>query len=160
MPTVHTGLQPVPARRHPHQVLIAALLFTTGLPILFGTTRPGSLNETLPPWLVLVWAAGLTLCGALVVIAAIIKNELHALYLELTADLPLSLLCWTYAVAVITTAGTRGLAAGGIVAGAAIAFGLRYQQVSTDLRALRGLPARRQPTTVIADLARRALRRS
>ncbi len=137
MPTVYEQLHPVPARRHPHQVLIALLLLLSGLPVLLGGTQPGSLNDALPTLLVYVWAGGLTVGGALVVLAAFITNPLRALYLELIADLPLCLLCSAYAVAVIAAAGTRGLAAAGIVAGTAIAFAVRFWQVT---RTLRGLP--------------------
>lgn len=118
------------------QVLVAALLVVSGLPVLFGGPRPGSVAETLPGPLLFVWALVFTLGGALVVAAAIVGPH-AALYLELIADLPLAIMCSVYAVSVLMLAGTRAVVPAGLVIAAAIAFVIRTVQVGRTLRALR-----------------------
>lgn len=133
---MHSAIVPVPARRHPHQVLVALLLMVSGLPILFGGPTPGSVASTLPAPLVYVWAGVLAVGGALVVAAALVGPDI-ALYLEVVADLPLCLGCVTYATAVAIAAGDRGLLSAAIFTAAGVAFGIRYWQVLKTLRELR-----------------------
>lgn len=133
---MHSAIVPVPARRHPHQVLIAGLLMLSGLPILWGGPRPGSVNESLPAPLLMVWAAVLTAGGAMVVLAAIVP-PLPALFLELIADPPLCVMCVVYAASAGTLAGFRAAVPVALVAGAAVAFGIRAIQVIRTLIAIR-----------------------
>lgn len=132
-----TNLRPVSARRHPHQVLLAALLLISGLSILLGGPRPGSIAAVLPGLLVVVWAGTLVVGSALVVAAAVVGSEELALYLELVADLPLAIMCAVYAVAVITVAGAAGMFPASIVLGMGLAFLIRGHQVHQTLRLLR-----------------------
>jgi len=126
----------IPARRHPHQFLVAALLMLSGLPILLGGPRPGSVNAALPSWLLLVWAGVLTLGGALVVAAAFVPPH-AALYFELAADPPLSVMCGVYSAAALMLSGTRALVPAALVLGAALAFAVRAVQVVRTLALLR-----------------------
>lgn len=115
-------------RRHPHQVLIAGMCVVTGLPVLFGGPRPGSLVATLPPLLVYTWAATFVLGGAMIVAAALVRSVMHALYLELVADLPVGLTAITYSAALVSITGTRGVASALLFGGAAAAFFVRFYQ--------------------------------
>ncbi len=124
-------------RRHPHQVLIAGMCVVTGLPILFGGPRPGSLSETLPVILVYMWAATFVFGGLLIVAAAAVRSALTALYFELVADLPMGLTALTYAVALVTVAGTRGFASALLFTGAAAAFFVRFFQSMGAARRVR-----------------------
>lgn len=133
---MHSAIVPVPARRHPHQVLVAALLVVSGLPILLGGPQPGSINETLPGPLVYLWASAIVAGGAMVVAAAIV-GPLAALYLELIADPPLSLMCLVYASAVWTVAGLRGAVPVALVMAAGLAFAVRARQVWLTFRQLK-----------------------
>jgi hypothetical protein len=117
------------SRRHPHQVLIAVMCVLSGLPILFGGPRPGSLTAALPVVFLYVWAIVITTCGVLVVAAALVRSVINALYLEMIADLPLALILAAYAVALLSSAGLRGLVPATIVVGASAAFGMRWWQV-------------------------------
>lgn len=132
---MHSAIVPVPARRHPHQVLVAALLLVSGAAILLGGPQPGSINETLPGPLVYLWASVITAGGAMVVAAAA-AGPLTALYLELVADLPLSVMCGVYAAAVVTVAGWRGAVPVALVLAAALAFAIRARQVWRTFRQL------------------------
>lgn len=118
------------------QVLVAALLMLSGLPILFGGPRPGSVTAALPTPLVLLWAGVLTLGGAMVVAAAVVP-PVAALFLELIADPPLAVMCAVYAASVLMLAGTRGLVPAAIVTAAALAFAIRGVQVGRTLVAVR-----------------------
>lgn len=133
---MYTKLVPVPARRHPMQVLVAALLMLSGLPILFGGPRPGSVSAALPTPLLLLWAGVLTLGGAMVVAAAVV-GPAAALYLELAADPPLAVMCAVYSASVVMLAGARGLVPAALVLAAALAFAIRAAQVYRTLRAVR-----------------------
>lgn len=130
-------IRPVPARRHPHQVFLAVLLFLSGLSVLLGGPRPGSVTAALPSLLIVVWAGTLVLSSALVITAAIVASDELALYLELAADLPLAIMCTVYATAVVTAVGWLGMFPAGIVLGMAAAFVVRHRQVHQTLRLLR-----------------------
>lgn len=140
---MHKAIVPVPARRHPHQVFMAALLMVSGLPILLGGPRPGSINASLPTPLLMLWAGVLTLGGALVVLAAIVP-PLAALFLELIADPPLAVMCLVYAASVLMVAGSRGLVPVALVTGLALAFAIRAIQVMRTLTLLRRELSRRE----------------
>lgn len=133
---MYGAIIPVPARRHPHQVLVAALLVLSGLFILFGGPQPGSVAAALPGLLVYVWAGVLAIGGALVVAAAIVGPH-ASLYLELIADPPLAIMCSVYSASAMMLAGPRAAVPAGIVLAAAFAFALRGIQVGRTLRALR-----------------------
>lgn len=140
---MHSAIVPVPARRHPHQVLVAALLMLSGLPILLGGPRPGSISATLPAVLVYVWAAVLVAGGALVVAAAL-APPLAALFLELIADPPLAVMCLVYAASAAMLAGLRAVVPVALVTGAALAFGLRSVQVARTVWMVRREISRRE----------------
>lgn len=133
---LHSALVPVPARRHPHQVLVAALLMVSGLPILFGGPRPGSVNAALPTPLLMLWAGVLTAGGAMVVAAAIV-GPLTALFLELVADPPLAVMCVVYSASAAMLGGLKAVVPVALVSGAAVAFGIRAVQVFKTLKAVR-----------------------
>ncbi len=124
-------------RRHPHQVLIAGMCVVSGLSVLLGGPRPGSLTATLPPALVYVWAATFTFGGALIVAAAIVRSVLWALYLELVADLPMALTALTYAAALAVVTGWRGFASMLLFGGVAAAFFVRFLQARRAVIAVR-----------------------
>lgn len=133
---MHPAIVPVPARRHPHQVLVAALLVVSGLPILFGGARPGSLQESLPAPLLYLWASVAVIGGAMVVSAAVV-GPVAALYLELIADVPLSIVCFAYSISVAMVGGSRAIVAASIVTAAAVAFLVRARQVFRTFMQLR-----------------------
>lgn len=126
----------LPARRHPHQVLVAGLLMFSGLPVLVGGPKPGSLSAALPVALVYVWAVVITVGGAMVVAAAIVR-PLAALFLEFIADPPLAVMCLVYSAAALMLAGWRAAVPVALLFAAAVAFAIRAVQVSRTLRALR-----------------------
>jgi hypothetical protein len=113
-------------------VLIAALLMASGLSVLFGGTRPGSVNAALPTPLLLLWAGVITVGGAMVVAAAI-TGPVLALYLELAADPPLAVMCVVYGASAATLAGLRAVVPVALVAAAAAAFAIRAAQVIRTL---------------------------
>jgi hypothetical protein len=127
----------VVARRHPHQVLIAVVLVSAGLPVVFGGPRPGSLSASLPGWLIAVWAVVLVVGGLMVIGAAVVRSALTALYLELAADLPLAFMCVVYAVSVWLVAGVRGFVPALFSFGFAAAFVVRGWQVQHALSRVR-----------------------
>lgn len=133
---MHSNIVPVPARRHPHQVLMAALLMVSGLSVLAGGVRPGSLSAALPVALVYVWAVVVTVGAALVVAAAIVR-PLAALFLELAADPSLAVMCLVYSAAALSIAGWRAVVPVALLFGVAVAFAVRAVQVYRTLSAVR-----------------------
>lgn len=125
------------ARRHPYQVFLAAFMILVGIPILWGGPQPNSLGALLPDWLVYVWATTIVLSGGLILLAAMVRSNLNALYLEGAAHLPLAISCAAYAVAVIGVAGGSGLAAATMVAGMTVAALFRTRQVFRGFRRIR-----------------------
>jgi hypothetical protein len=133
---MHNAIVPVPARRHPAQVVLALILMVSGLAILLGGPRPGSINASLPTPLVLLWAGVVTVGGAMVVAAAVVP-PLAALFLELAADPSMAIMCGVYAASVFTVAGGRGAVTGGLVSGIAVSYAIRAYQVARTIRAAR-----------------------
>jgi len=133
----------VPARRHPHQVLIAALLAVSGTAILLGGPKPGSVDDALPPPLVFLWA-GVLAAGGLMVVAAAFVPALTALFLELMADPPLTIMCAVYATAIAMSAGARAAVPVSLIAGVSAAFAVRSVQVFRALMAVRRELSRRR----------------
>lgn len=111
------------------------MLLLSGLSILFGGPKPGSVNTALPTPLVVIWAAVMAAGGALVVLAAVVP-PLAALYFELVADPPLAVMCLVYAASVFMLAGWRAAIPVALVTGAAIAFAIRAVQVIRTLKAV------------------------
>lgn len=140
---MHSHIKPIPARRHPAQVVLAVILMVSGLAILLGGTRPGSINASLPTPLVMLWAGVLTVGGAMVVAAAIVP-PLAALFLELAADPSMAIMCGVYAASVFTVAGGRGAVTAGVVAGIAASYAIRAYQVARTLAAARKEISRRE----------------
>lgn len=114
----------------------------SGLPILLGGPKPGSVTAALPVGLVFLWAGTLALGGVLVVLAALVPKLTTALYLELTADLPLALTTVTYGIAVPLVAGYSGVPTSAVFTGASVAFAIRWAQVYRTVRTLRAALAR------------------
>lgn len=108
----------------------------SGLPILLGGPRPGSLQESLPTPLLYLWAGVATVGGAMVVAAAV-AGPVTALFLELVADVPLSIVCFAYAASAVMAGGSRALVAAAIVTAAALAFLVRARQVYRTVVQLR-----------------------
>lgn len=118
------------------QVLVAVMLLLSGLGILVGGARPGSVNTALPAPLLMLWAAVLTAGGALVVLAAVVP-PLMALFFELAADPPLAVMCLVYAASVFMVAGWRAAVPVALVTAVAFAFAVRAVQVWRTIRAVR-----------------------
>ena len=132
----------VDARRHPHQVFLAAFMVLVGIPVLVGGPQPNSLAASLPTWLLYVWAATLVFGGLLVLGAAVVRSPVNALYMECVAHLPLALASLAYVVALAGVNGWKALAAGSIVVGFAIASGARSWQVFSAVASLQRAVAR------------------
>lgn len=112
------------------------MLLLSGVGILVGGTRPGSVNAALPAPLLMLWAGVLSAGGALVVLAAVVP-PLMALFFELAADLPLAVMCLVYAASVFMVAGWRAAVPVALVTAVALAFTIRAVQVWRTLRAVR-----------------------
>lgn len=123
-------------RHHPHQVFVAGLCVLTGLPVVLGGPKPGSLAAAMPGELVLVVAACLSVGGGIVLAAAAVRNLLTALYLELVADLPLALCLASYTAALVAVPGHHKIGAIITFGGAGIAFAVRFIQVMKAFRRL------------------------
>lgn len=60
-------LRPEPASRHPidpRALFVLVMALVSGLPLFFGVIEPGSIDEALPTWAVLAWAAALVVGAA------------------------------------------------------------------------------------------------
>lgn len=139
-------IRPIPARRHPDQVLLAALLVVSGLPILFGGPRPGSVSATLPEVLVYLWAGVLVLGGALIVAAAVVRSPEVGLYIELAAHPPVAVMMWVYALSALVVGGGPAAVAAALIGGFGLARTVRTVQVLRSLAKLRTDLKRKGPS--------------
>ncbi len=117
-------------------MFLAALLMVSGAQILFGGPQPNSVNASLPTALLFVWAIVLTVGGAFVVAAAVVKPH-PALYLEFAEHPSLSLMCGVYAASILMLAGARAAVPAALTLAAALAFAVRAVQVTRTLVAVR-----------------------
>jgi hypothetical protein len=126
-------------RRHPMHLYVALLLTLSGLPVLFGDVRPGSLSQELPNVFVHIWAGTLVVCGLLIVVAGVVRNLFTALYLELVASVPLALVLFAYANGAMNVGGTRAIVPVSLLLGLVFAYVARSWRAWRTLKRLRGV---------------------
>jgi len=126
----------------PFEIFLAVAALVSGLSVLAGTSRPGSLATQLSPWVVRAWGASLSTGGALTLTsrwllagARTARGLIRALRLE---QLGMSLFATTagiYALAIMAV-GRDGLAAGPIIIGWSAACNVRAWIIRTERRTL------------------------
>lgn len=126
----------------PFEIFLALAALMSGVAVLFGTSRPGSLASHLSPWVLRAWGASLS-SGAVLTLASrwllagarTTLGLIRALRLE---QLGMSLFATTagiYAFAIMAV-GRAGLAAGPIIVGWSLACSVRAWIISAERREL------------------------
>ena len=102
---------------HPFEVFIGFLCVLAGLPLLFNGPRPGTIEETLPSFLVTVWGLELLAGGILTLLGlAIASTLIEQLGLSL-----LSAASAVYGIVLLTVAWPASIVSAAITLGLALA---------------------------------------
>lgn len=126
----------------PFEVFLAVAALISGLSVLVGTTRPGSLASQLSPWVLRAWGASLSAGGALTMTsrwllagAHNVGNLVRALRLEQMGMTLFATTAGIYAIAIMAL-GREGLAAGPIIVGWSAACTVRAWIIRAERRTL------------------------
>jgi hypothetical protein len=129
----------------PFELVIALGALASGVPVLWGATRPESLAALLSPWMVRGWGAmaclgGITTLASLGRMARARTDEglIAGGRLEVIGMLLFATVLLSYSIAVLAL-GLRGLAVGPMSAGWGGAFAVRARIVVKQLNELTGI---------------------
>lgn len=126
-----------PSARHPFEVYLLLLSIVSGLPILFGSPAPGSIEAAMPHWGVRVWGAGLAL-GAVVALLGVLKTRpdskartvsVTGLVLEQVGLVMVASSTLLYVVVALVYVGVSAIVPIGIVAAYGISCLMRWVQI-------------------------------
>lgn len=126
----------------PFEIFLALAALLSGLSVLLGTTRPGSLASQLSPWVLRAWGASLS-AGAVLTLtsrwllagAGTVRALIRALRLEQLGMTLFATTAGIYAIAIMAV-GRAGLAAGFIIVGWSAACTVRAWIIRAERRAL------------------------
>lgn len=120
-----------PATRYPadpRAIFILILCVTVGLPLLFLRVKPGSLEELLPSWAVLLWGLSLIL-GAVVTLSGMARQTPGGIITEQVGSIITAFATLIYGVGVVGTAGSTGAWGACIVFGFGVSCFFRWLQL-------------------------------
>lgn len=124
----------------PFELFLAIAALVSGLSVMLGTSRPGSLVAQMSPWVLRAWGASLSVGGALTITsrwllagADTAPAVIRALRLEQMGMTLFATTAGTYAIAIIAI-GRAGLAAGPIIVGWSIACTVRAWIIRLERR--------------------------
>lgn len=126
----------------PFELFLAAAALFSGLSVLLGTTRPGSLTAQLSPIVLRAWGASLSVGGALTIAsrwmlagAKTAGALMRALRLEQMGMTLFATTAGMYSIALMAI-GRAGLAAGPIIIGWSLACAVRTWIIRVERRTL------------------------
>ncbi len=122
-------------RHRPHELLLLAWSALLGASYLVRVPAPRSLAAAVPHWVVLLWAAGLVLSGAVGLLGCLWRGQAETgLGLERGAMLMSTAALTLIAVASLAANGDRALFGVGLMSAWAMANVARAMQITRDLR--------------------------
>lgn len=130
-------LDPLAASRHPFETYLLALAFVSGIPLLFGRTNSGTIQEALPEPAVLMWGFMLVIGSA----TALLGTYWHgrgstALVLERTGLVGVGGAALIYSTIILLSAGLKGLFSACIIGAFGIASFAQARRISRRIREL------------------------
>jgi hypothetical protein len=124
-----------PAARYPpdpRAVFILALCVISGVPLIFASATPGSINNQLDSGWVVVWGIMLTF-GALVNLIGTLKLDVNGIILEQIGSVAVGGATILYAAAILTTLEWKGSVPAAIVLGLGVSCFWRWGQLQALL---------------------------
>lgn len=121
---------PLRAGRHPFQTFMLALCVASGIPLLFGRSNAGSINELLPSWLAVAWGVSLTVGAAVGLAGSYWRGSYaNALTAERVGLILVGTAALIYGSLIFVFAGFTGAVAGCVTFG----FGASCLRRSSDI---------------------------
>lgn len=125
-------------RRDPRELMLLGLCLLAGLSYVAGGDRPGSIEQTMPGWLVVAWNLALLVAGAVGIAGNIWPGQLGtALLIRIAGQFLASGPAAAYALAALAYAGAAALFPAGIVLAFAGACLWTAKYLTEDVRTLR-----------------------
>lgn len=106
-----------PPARDPLRIALAAATLVQGLGLVLGGPAPGTIEEVISPALVWVWAIGLAASGFTLILAAIWRDTLTSILIELAGCIFAVLTIGAYVAAAFGSIGEDALVAPVLVTG-------------------------------------------
>lgn len=141
-----------PTSRHPIVIYMLCLLIVSSMTIAFGAPAPGSVNEALPRYGVLLWAGSL-FAGSVSILSGLKLQEylgrrsVNGALLEQVGMAMLSAAGILYAAAALAVVGWPAVLPAGLVLGLAGACGYRWWKIRGQVKAYVDRKARERETS-------------
>jgi formate hydrogenlyase subunit 3/multisubunit Na+/H+ antiporter MnhD subunit len=115
--------------KSPDEMFLMALCLVSSIPILFGgVPAPGSIDETMEPWLVFAWSLTLAVGALVVLISFTVKDRITGMIIEQVGSICLGVAATVYGLIILATSFDNGGAIPAvIVMGFAIARFLQFR---------------------------------
>lgn len=129
-------IDPLRSGRHPFQIYLLALCIVSAVPLIFGRFTAGSIEETLPEWLVVSW--GLMLFGgaAAGLIGSYWRGDYaDGLTIERVGLAAVGSAAAVYSVVIVATGGIPRLLAAAIILGFGLCCLRRARDIGRIIRA-------------------------
>ena len=123
-----------PPARDPLRIALATATLIQGLGLALGGPAPGTIEEAIPPVLVWVWAIGLAASGFTLILAAVWRDVLTGILIELAGCIFAVLTIGAYTAAAFGSIGEQALVAPVLVtAGYGVGCAFRIVGIFRDL---------------------------
>ena len=114
----------------PRALFILALCVASGIPLVLTDARPGSLNATMPAWMVAAWGA-LLVTGSLVTLVATFMKNVNGIVLEQVGSVATGGAAIVFGVAALVVAGWNASYAASFIIGWGLACLWRWAQLQS-----------------------------
>lgn len=124
-----------PATRYPpdpRALFVLSLCVVSGLPLVLGISKPGSVESLIPSWAVVVWGALLT-GGAVTSLAGMVKQTVGGIIAEQIGSVAVGSATIFYSTAILLSTGWQGVLPAGIILGWGLSCMWRWVQLASLL---------------------------
>lgn len=130
-------IDPLVASRHPFETYLLALSAVSGIPLLFGEPTSGTIDDALPPAMVLLWGSMLVF-GSIIALVGLYWRGLSTtgLVLERAGLVGVGGASLIYSTAILLTVGLEGLFSGCIISAFGLACFTQARRISFRLHDL------------------------
>lgn len=130
--------------RHPFEVFTLFLAFVSGLPLLFGEAKPGSIVEALGPVAENIWAGLLSVGAGVALYGVWMRNRVNGILVEQVGLVGIGMALLYYAAVIGVVQGFPGILPIAIIGGFGASCLWRWVQLEKMIREARRLADQNQ----------------